>query len=309
MDEVSDTGLTQALRDIATESDIDLLGVAPVSRLEGGPEGARPTDYMPSARSVVVLAKKMLDSVVEVAGRYDEEGKTLGPYMWYGYPVMNWDLSSAAARVARALEKEGFKALPFPPTGINYKFGTRADFSHRHAAVAAGPRAVRFQRAATHSGVRTEAETGLHNHRRAARTVAHAHGALAVPPGCLRTRLHQGLPHEGDDRQGDADYRWCRVRPRPAPPGEVQVALPRGGLPPHRGPHAPGPHRRRPTGRGRLHRASPVRRCAQSVHLRAAVRGLHLLLSLAEVRLTPTVETCARRLDAVSWARWSREGQ
>ena len=138
MDEVSDTRLTRCLRDIARESDIDLLGLAPVSRLEGAPEGARPTDYMPAARSVVVLAKKMLDSVVEVAGRYDEEGKTLGPYMWYGYPVMNWDLSSAAARVARALEKEGFKALPFPPTGINYKFGTRADFSHRHAAVAAG---------------------------------------------------------------------------------------------------------------------------------------------------------------------------
>ena len=71
--------LTQTLRDVAREADIDLVGVAPVSRLENGPEGGRPTDYMPSARAVVVLAKKMLDSIVEVAGHYDEQGKTLGP--------------------------------------------------------------------------------------------------------------------------------------------------------------------------------------------------------------------------------------
>jgi len=32
---------------------------------------------------------------VEVAGRHDEQGKTLGPCMWYGYVVLNWDLSSA----------------------------------------------------------------------------------------------------------------------------------------------------------------------------------------------------------------------
>jgi epoxyqueuosine reductase len=135
---LSDANLTRSLRDLAREAGIDLMGVAPVVRLEDGPKGARPTDYMPSARSVVVLAKKMPDAAVEVAGHYEEEGKTLGPYMWYGYVVLNWDLSSAAARVARSLEEGGFKALPFPPTGINYKFGTRADFSHRHAAVAAG---------------------------------------------------------------------------------------------------------------------------------------------------------------------------
>ncbi len=138
MIEPCDSDLTRSLRDLALDSDIDLVGVAPAGRLAEGPEGARPTDYMPSARSVVVLAKKILDAAIDVAGHYEEEGKTLSPYMWYGYPVMNWDLSSAATRVARLLEKRGFKALPFPPTGINYKFGTRADFSHRHAAVAAG---------------------------------------------------------------------------------------------------------------------------------------------------------------------------
>lgn len=135
----ADIDLTQRLLELALERlEVDLLGVAPVERLQGAPEGGRPTDYLPGARSVVVLAVKMPDAIIEVAGRYDEPGKTLGPYMWYGYPVMNWELSAAASRVAKFLETQGFKGLPFPPTGLNYKFGTRADFSHRHAAVAAG---------------------------------------------------------------------------------------------------------------------------------------------------------------------------
>jgi epoxyqueuosine reductase len=131
--------LTRSLRDLATgQLGVDLFGVAPAERLGGGPEGGRPTDYLPAARSVIVLAAKILDAVVEVAGHYDQPGKTLGPYMWYGYPVLNWDLSSAANRLARSIEAHGFSGLPFPPTGLLYKHGNRADFSHRHAAVAAG---------------------------------------------------------------------------------------------------------------------------------------------------------------------------
>jgi epoxyqueuosine reductase len=134
-----DQDLTRVLRESALERlDIDLIGVAPIERLDGGPEGGRPKDYMPGARAVVVLAAKIPSAALEVAGRYDEPGKTLSPYMWYGYPVLNWDLSSAAARVTRFLETRGFRGLPFPPTGLLYRYGDRADFSHRHAAVAAG---------------------------------------------------------------------------------------------------------------------------------------------------------------------------
>jgi epoxyqueuosine reductase len=135
----SEADLTQSLRELAVDRlGVDLVGVAPARRLGEGPEGGRPTDYLPAARSVVVLASKIPDAAIEVAGHYDEPGKTLGPYMWYGYVVPNWDLSSAASRLARFLEARGFKGLPFPPTGLLYKYGTRADFSHRHAAVAAG---------------------------------------------------------------------------------------------------------------------------------------------------------------------------
>jgi len=131
--------LTESIREFAIERlGVDLFGVAPVGRFEGGPKEGRPTDYLPDARSVIVCALKVPDAVIEVAGHYEEPGKTLGPYMWYGYVSLNWDLSSAARRLVRFLESKGFKGLPFPPTGLLYKYGTRADFSHRHAAVAAG---------------------------------------------------------------------------------------------------------------------------------------------------------------------------
>jgi epoxyqueuosine reductase len=134
-----DGHLTDALREFALTLPVtDLMGVAPAGRLAEGPEGGRPTDYMPEARAVVVLAGAIPRAILEVAGRYDEPGKTLSAYMWYGYPILNWELSSAALRVSRFLETKGFRALPFPPTGLLYRYGTRADFSHRHAAVAAG---------------------------------------------------------------------------------------------------------------------------------------------------------------------------
>jgi epoxyqueuosine reductase len=136
---VSEIDLTEAVREFAIERlGVDLFGVASIDRFEGGPEGRRPGDYLPKALSVMVCAAKIPDAAVEAAGHYEEQGKTLGPYMWYGYVVANWDLSSAASRLVRFLEVKGFKALPFPPTGLLYKYGNVADFSHRHAAVAAG---------------------------------------------------------------------------------------------------------------------------------------------------------------------------
>lgn len=121
--------LTRSLRDLAIgQLGVGLFGVAPAERLDGGPEGGRPTDYLPTARSVIVLAAKILDAVVEVAGHYDQPGKTLGPYMWYGYPVLNWDLSSAANRLARSIEEHGFRGLPSPPQACSTSMGIEQIF-------------------------------------------------------------------------------------------------------------------------------------------------------------------------------------
>ena len=119
---ISEIDLTETVRELAVEClGVDLFGVAPIHRFSGAPEGRRPTDYLPNAKSVVVCADKIPDAAVDVAGHYDEPGKTLGPYMWFGYVTPNWELSSATYRLVKFLEVRGFKALPFPPTGLLYR--------------------------------------------------------------------------------------------------------------------------------------------------------------------------------------------
>ena len=62
---VSEIDLTETLREFAVErSGLDLFGLAPVIRLEGGPERGRPSDYLPHATSVVVCGAKIQDAAV-----------------------------------------------------------------------------------------------------------------------------------------------------------------------------------------------------------------------------------------------------
>lgn len=139
--ESTEAKLTSDLKAFAVETlAVDLVGVAPIERFKKAPEENQPTFYMPDAKSVVVIASSILPMLSEVAGHYEEPGKTLEPYMWFGYPILNWQLSWMAIRVAKFLELRGYRSLPFQPTthvGWRSKelFG---DFSHRHAAVAAG---------------------------------------------------------------------------------------------------------------------------------------------------------------------------
>jgi len=58
--------------------------------------------------------------------------------MWYGYPVMNWDLSSVAGRVAKFLEAHGYKGLPFPPPACSTSSETGRTSLTGMLAVAAG---------------------------------------------------------------------------------------------------------------------------------------------------------------------------
>lgn len=138
---LTDAKLTSDMKAFAIETlAVDLVGVAPLERFKEAPEENRPASYMPEAKSVVVLASRILPMLSEVAGHREEPGKTLEPYMWFGYPILNWNLSWMAIRVAKFLELRGYQSLPFPPTshGGSRSKGRFADFSHRHAAVAAG---------------------------------------------------------------------------------------------------------------------------------------------------------------------------
>jgi ferredoxin len=127
--------LKDNLNALARSSGMDLFGVAPAERLAGAPPGFRPADYLPEVKSVIVLGCHF----PEAAALFWE--RTVFPYQYYGYAVINKEMGHAAFRVAKALEEAGFLALPFVPTvypkDMDYRRQS-GELSHRHAAVAAG---------------------------------------------------------------------------------------------------------------------------------------------------------------------------
>jgi len=132
--------LTEEIKSIAAGMGIDLVGIASVERFKYAPPEFQPQYFMKDARSVVVLVVRIPEGICDVHGDYTQEGKTLGPYAWFSYPVINWSFSWAALQIGNRLEDRGYKALPFPPTGFNYRHTEfeLPDFLHKHAAVAAG---------------------------------------------------------------------------------------------------------------------------------------------------------------------------
>jgi epoxyqueuosine reductase len=138
--------LTEEVLSNIMEWGADIVGVAPVERFENAPQGYGPLDYMPDAKNVISIGLHLVDGICDVWGEYTEPGKSIGPYLFYGYGLTNLELSRIANRAAKRLEHHGYKGLMFPPTwsvGIyrwtGLKDGSlKADFSHRHAAVAAG---------------------------------------------------------------------------------------------------------------------------------------------------------------------------
>ncbi|HTU01909.1 MAG TPA: hypothetical protein VMG58_08835, partial [Candidatus Sulfotelmatobacter sp.] len=85
----------------------DQVGVAAVGRFTEAPEGRRPTDILPTARSVIVGLVHILDSTC------DDLPETRYEYTNQFY-VLNGVLGTASTRVARLLEDHGYRALPIP---------------------------------------------------------------------------------------------------------------------------------------------------------------------------------------------------
>ncbi len=126
----------------------DLVGIAPVERFAEAPEGHRPTDFLPECKSVISIALHIIQGAADVWGAPDNPNKTISPYLFYGYGLTNIESSRLVNRMAKQLEYRGHKTLCFMPTWVTsmYKYmddiltanTIRAEFSHRHAGVAAG---------------------------------------------------------------------------------------------------------------------------------------------------------------------------
>jgi epoxyqueuosine reductase QueG len=117
--------------------DMDYCGITGVDRLSGAPEGTRPTDLLPGAKSVVVMAVKLSLGAVQTIFRAHEDGlrQAMSIYGSYAYSLFpNYYLKYAAYNMARFLEKRGHMSTPVP-SGPG---SAGAPLSNRHAAVAAG---------------------------------------------------------------------------------------------------------------------------------------------------------------------------
>jgi epoxyqueuosine reductase len=117
--------------------DMDYCGIASVDRLSGAPQGNRPTDLLPGAKSVVVMAVKLSLGAVQTIFRAHEDGlrHAMCIYGSYGYSLFpNYYLKYAAYNMARFLERKGHMSTPVP-SGPG---SAGAPLSNRHAAVAAG---------------------------------------------------------------------------------------------------------------------------------------------------------------------------
>lgn len=126
---------TQEIKQAARRFGADIVGITNIERLEGAPEQFRATDILPSARSVVVMGTMLPGGIT------DCWEQSIWSYLYYGYIIPNKRLGAAAYDLARYLELAGHKSFPVVPT-VYMKdcdvVDPTGEFSHRHAAFAAG---------------------------------------------------------------------------------------------------------------------------------------------------------------------------
>jgi epoxyqueuosine reductase QueG len=122
--------ISSKLKKYALHEGADLVGIASADKLNRiAPEGHRPSDFLPNAKSVVVMAVHLIDGVIE---RLPESWREFNCNYFESTDLAN----SLAFKVARFLENQGYRAYP---VSYGSRYGIESEgFSSRHAAVEAG---------------------------------------------------------------------------------------------------------------------------------------------------------------------------
>jgi epoxyqueuosine reductase len=123
--------LRDQIKEVLCSSGCDMVGMANVERFTEAPEGRRPVDILPTAKSVIVGVVHILDSVC------DDLPETRYEYTNQFY-VLNGVLGVAGTKLARFLEDLGYRTIPIPAAYPRINKELMGVFSHRHAAVLAG---------------------------------------------------------------------------------------------------------------------------------------------------------------------------
>lgn len=134
--------LTQRVKQLAFDQQMDFCRIAPVERFNNAPEGHKPTDLLDGARSVISIGMMVSEGVrrASIKGHENPELRhALYSYLWFGYGQINLHhLDRTSHFITRLLEREGYVSLPIVSSGVDDNIKYMGALSNRHAAVAAG---------------------------------------------------------------------------------------------------------------------------------------------------------------------------
>jgi len=132
--------IKQILQNLILKNDIDYLGISSLQRFKNAPEGHRPTDLLPSAKSVIVLGLKIpLGAIRGNDLAYRGIRHAIFSYVDFGYNRINEQLDFSALAVVRYIERNYHHIAYAVPAGWpRDEYLLMGAMSNRYAAVCAG---------------------------------------------------------------------------------------------------------------------------------------------------------------------------
>ena len=131
--------ITDELRQMAFAKGMYYFGTAPISRWDHAPEGFKPQDLLPSAKSVIVIGRQIPKGTVQANNNsYDNKRHGIFTYMMFGYDKVSDFIENAIWDMNKYLENIDAKTFMIPASVGREEEGMFGMFSNRHAAVCAG---------------------------------------------------------------------------------------------------------------------------------------------------------------------------
>jgi epoxyqueuosine reductase len=132
--------IKQELQELALVNGMKYFGIASIDRFANMPEGHRPKDLLPDAKSVLVMGMVVPEGAIK--GNllaYEGLRHAIFTYVVYGYNKINDQLDGAALQAIFRIEKQRpYKAYGIPASTPRDEKLFMAAMSNRYAAVCAG---------------------------------------------------------------------------------------------------------------------------------------------------------------------------
>jgi len=126
--------LTKSVKEKARSLGANLVGIAPLSRMEEAPPELHPRRLLPEAKSIVSMAYRINHAVQKLHLR----GVSPMPFSRFAGLEPKARLDDMALDLANWMEDMGYLSLPVPANQYYYQEKGHGEISHKHVAMAAG---------------------------------------------------------------------------------------------------------------------------------------------------------------------------